>query len=123
MLIHTKNENARRFIAILTLLCCLFWSTIGLSTHSDEDSEFFGGQYSAASSSPVESVTAPARFHSSSKNDICPACKFRDACVSGAVAVSVLPELPQAAIRMQQAPVHLFSIEPAPPSSRGPPCA
>lgn len=123
MLIRSGNDITRRFIAIAALLCCLFWNTVGISTHPDNDSDFFGGILPTASSSATPVLMSHSQIGSSDKADNCPGCKFRDASVSGAIAISVIPEEPKAIIPVQQTKILRFSVPPVASSSRGPPAA
>jgi len=123
--VRSTSFKVYRSCAILTLFVCLFWNTVGISTHNHD---LLGDGYTAhvnvhGSSSPIQSIHARGYRSATEVEDTCPGCSFDAACVSGAVAALIVPPAPRAtimanAMRVRRPSASLFGL-----ASRGPPAA
>ncbi|MDR3708576.1 MAG: hypothetical protein P4L33_09755 [Capsulimonadaceae bacterium] len=125
MFIRSRFNRTARVFALLTLVCCVFWNTVGISTHNHDLVADVGSPslHDVASRSPVPQYAPVSVVASAVDNDICPACSYDAACVSGAISAFVLPQFPAAAITIPTSAVTLHSLPSAGAMSRGPPAA
>ena len=120
----TRTIRARRTQAFLTLLCCVFWNTIGIATHNHD---LIGGVSTIAAGCAHELPTTSLESSKSASApvapDTCPGCSYDAACVSSAVAIATIAPIPFAACKgVVQRAQRLAPSLPA-LTSRGPPTA
>lgn len=113
---------AHRRCAIVTLFVCLFWNTVGISTHNHDLADALGA-IASKSASPASALQAAGRHNAASGTDVCPGCAFDSACVSGAAAPVVIRPPSASSITPVRDRIDAPGSEPLRHASRGPPAA